>query len=58
MRLYPIFSWQSFWVGFRWDSFRQRLQINPVPMFGIVMEFGGYSERSKNPSWWTENAVS
>jgi hypothetical protein len=52
MRLYPVFSWQNFWVGFRWDRFRQRLELYPVPMFGVVLEFGEFREPAAQPVWW------
>ena len=40
MRVYPIFAWYDFWVGFYWDRTKKRLYFLPVPMLGIVFDFG------------------
>lgn len=37
----PIFAWYDMWVGAFWDSQKRRLYIFPVPMFGVVIQFGG-----------------
>ena len=36
----PLFKWFDFWVGLFWDSKGRKLYVFPVPMFGIVFEFG------------------
>ena len=40
MRVYPIFAWYDFWVGFFWDRRDKRLFILPIPMVGLVLDFG------------------
>lgn len=37
----PIFAWYDMWVGAFWDGQERRLYIFPVPMFGVVIQFGG-----------------
>jgi hypothetical protein len=41
MTVYLLFAWFDFWVGLYWDRARRRLYVFPVPMFGIVLDFGG-----------------
>lgn len=41
----PIFAWYDMWVGAFWDSRKRRLYIFPVPMLGVVFDFG---ERHKH----------
>lgn len=36
----PIFAWYDMWVGAFWDSAKRRLYIFPIPMFGIIIQFG------------------
>lgn len=40
MRVRPIFAWYDLWVGAYWDRTRRRLYLLPVPMLGVVIEFG------------------
>ena len=40
MRVKPILAWYDFWVGLFWDRSKRRLYVFPVPMVGLVVEFG------------------
>lgn len=40
MSIKPIFVWYDLWVGAFWDRHKRRLYIFPLPMLGIVVEFG------------------
>lgn len=40
MRMRPIFAWFDFWIGLFWDQRKRRLYIFPIPMLGIVLDFG------------------
>ena len=40
MKIKFIFAWYDFWVGFYWDSDKRKLYLLPIPMFGIVFDFG------------------
>ncbi len=40
VRIRPLFAWYDLWVGFYWDGINRRLYFLPVPMFGIVVDFG------------------
>lgn len=41
MSINPIFAWYDLWIGAFWDQNKRRLYIFPVPMLGIVIQFGG-----------------
>lgn len=41
MRIRPLFAWYDFWVGAYWDAKNRRLYVLPVPMLGVVIQFGG-----------------
>lgn len=40
MRVSAIFAWYDFWVGVYWDRAKRRLYILPLPMVGVVVDFG------------------
>ena len=40
MEMKVIFKWFDFWVGFYWDSKKRRLYFFPIPMVGIMFQFG------------------
>jgi hypothetical protein len=40
MSIRPVFAWYDVWVGAFWDADKRRLYLLPVPMIGIVIQFG------------------
>jgi hypothetical protein len=40
MRIRPIFAWYDFWIGLYWDRKARRLYVFPLPMIGMVLDFG------------------
>uniref|UniRef100_A0A6M3J1Y8 Uncharacterized protein n=1 Tax=viral metagenome TaxID=1070528 RepID=A0A6M3J1Y8_9ZZZZ len=38
--IYPIFRWYDFWIGFFYDKSKNILYFFPIPMFGLVVNFG------------------
>jgi hypothetical protein len=40
LKIKPIFAWFDFWVGVFWDRKAKRLYVLPVPMIGVVIQFG------------------
>lgn len=40
MSIKPLFAWYDLWIGAYWDRARWRLYVFPVPMFGMVIDFG------------------
>ena len=40
MRVRLIFAWYDFWIGLFWDQQKRRLYIFPVPMCGVLLDFG------------------
>jgi len=36
----PIFAWYDLWVGIFIDLPKKRLYVFPLPMFGLVIEWG------------------
>ena len=45
MKIRPLFAWYDFWVGFFWDQHKRKLYFLPIPMFGVVFEFGTKAEQ-------------
>ena len=35
-----VFAWYDFWIGAYWDCERRSLYILPLPMLGVVIDFG------------------
>ena len=44
MRIRPIFAWYDLWVGAFIDRPKQRLYLFPLPMLGVVIDFGQEEE--------------
>lgn len=44
MRIRPIFAWYDCWVGAFIDRPKQRLYLFPLPMLGVVIDFGQEEE--------------
>lgn len=44
MKIRPLFAWYDFWVGAYWNQEQRKLFILPLPMLGIVIEFGSKSK--------------
>ena len=40
MRIKPLFAWYDLWVGAFWDAKGRKLYVLPIPMLGLVIEFG------------------
>ena len=40
MRVEMFFAWYDFWVGAYWDRKKRRLYLCPLPMVGVVIQFG------------------
>ena len=40
MKIRPIFAWYDAWIGVFIDRPGRRIFVFPVPMFGIVLDFG------------------
>lgn len=40
MKIRPLFAWYDLWVGVFWDQSKRKLYILPLPMLGIVLDFG------------------
>jgi hypothetical protein len=47
MKIRPLFAWYDFWVGAYWDRKARKLYILPLPMLGVVIDFG---PRFRSPS--------
>ena len=43
MTIRPIFAWYDIWIGAYWDRARRRLYLFPVPMLGVVLDFGKHA---------------
>lgn len=41
MRVRLFFAWWDLWVGAYWDRRARTLYLSPLPMIGIVLDFGG-----------------
>ncbi len=39
-RIKILFAWYDLWIGIFWDSKKKLLYILPIPMFGIIINFG------------------
>ena len=46
-----LFAWYDFWVGAYWDRKTRRLYVLPLPMVGIVIDFGGSEQRTAAEIW-------
>ena len=40
MSVKPLFAWYDLWIGLFFDVPKRRLYIFPVPMLGVVIQFG------------------
>ena len=40
MVIYLMFAWFDFYIGLYYDQYRNILYFFPIPMFGIVFNFG------------------
>ncbi len=46
MSIKPLFAWFDCWIGLFWDRKAKRLYVFPVPMFGVVIQFGAKRDES------------
>lgn len=51
MTIRPIFAWYDFWIGVFWDRQKRRLYVFPVPMLGLVFDFGAKPSTYKPGEW-------
>lgn len=40
MRIFLFFAWYDLWIGAFWYRKEHKLYVCPVPMFGILFDFG------------------
>jgi hypothetical protein len=40
MKVRFLFAWYDVWVGAYWDRAKRSLYVMPLPMLGIVFDFG------------------
>jgi len=50
MKIKFLFAWYDMWVGFFWDSKKKWLYFFPVPMFGVIFQFG-VKQKGRKWNW-------
>ena len=47
MKIRPLFAWYDLWVGVFWDAPKRRLYVLPLPMCGVVFDFGSTTKEKE-----------